>query len=145
MLADYGTKMDMVDEAIYYFRANVLFSSFEFKGPADKVHVYLTVFVQQCLVRACADPSKTRSEIESALTLLAGANPPIPGEAGFLLPGAYFSAVPVTEQERLRQYLKQLRQATVTRFTPHIFNADGKVSKWWSQFSKRKFMGIATA
>jgi actin related protein 2/3 complex subunit 3 len=137
--------MDMVDEAIYFFRANVLFSSFEFKGPADRAHVYLTVFVQQCLVKACADPTKTRAEIESILAILGAANPPVPGEAGFLLPGAYFAAPPATERERLRQYLKQLRQTTIARFTPIIFAADGKVSKWWRQFSKKKFMGISTA
>lgn len=38
---------DIVDEAVDYFRANVLFRSFEVKGPADRVLVYLTLFIQQ--------------------------------------------------------------------------------------------------
>ena len=36
---------DIVDEAIAYFRANVLFKSFEVKGSADRVLAYLTLFI----------------------------------------------------------------------------------------------------
>lgn len=37
----------MVDEALYYFRANVLFRSFEVNGDADRVLAYLTLFISQ--------------------------------------------------------------------------------------------------
>ena len=36
---------DIVDEAINFFRANILFKSYEVRGPADKVLIYLTVFI----------------------------------------------------------------------------------------------------
>ncbi len=40
---------DVIDEAIQQFRANILFKNFEVRGPADKVIIYLTVFIQKCL------------------------------------------------------------------------------------------------
>lgn len=45
-----GTR-DIVDEALYTFRANILFRTFEVKGAADKLLIYLTLFVCQCLKR----------------------------------------------------------------------------------------------
>lgn len=33
-----------MDEALFYFRANVLFRSFEVKNDADRVLVYVTLF-----------------------------------------------------------------------------------------------------
>lgn len=42
---------DIVEETLYNFRANVLFRNFEVKGPADKLLIYLTLFVCQCLKR----------------------------------------------------------------------------------------------
>ena len=40
---------DIVDEAISMFRANIMFKTFNPNGPADKLIVYLTVFIQKCL------------------------------------------------------------------------------------------------
>jgi hypothetical protein len=37
--------MDIIDEAITYFRVNVLFKNFEIRGPGDKVLVYLFVLI----------------------------------------------------------------------------------------------------
>ena len=42
---------DVVDEAISFFRANVLFRNFEVKGPADKLLLYLTLYISACLKR----------------------------------------------------------------------------------------------
>lgn len=42
---------DIVDETLYAFRANILFRNFEVKGPADKLLIYLTLFVNLCLQR----------------------------------------------------------------------------------------------
>jgi actin related protein 2/3 complex subunit 3 len=40
---------DVVDEAIQLFRATIMFKNFKPEGPADKMIVYLTVFIQKCL------------------------------------------------------------------------------------------------
>ncbi len=48
-------EIDVVDEAIDFFRANVLFKSFEIKGGADRVLVYLTLFIQQVSLAECCE------------------------------------------------------------------------------------------
>lgn len=40
---------DCVDEILLVFRANVLFRNFEIKGPADRVLIYGTLFISECL------------------------------------------------------------------------------------------------
>lgn len=41
----------------------------------------------------------------------------------------------------LRQYLTQIRQETGNRLIEKVFNtADGKPSKWWICFAKKRFM-----
>ena len=60
---------DIIDEALYYFKANVFFKSYEVKvsrylsmhytvsnhmgiplqGPADRVLIYLTLYISECL------------------------------------------------------------------------------------------------
>ena len=42
--------IDIVDEAITLFRSTIMFKNFKPEGPADKVIVYLTVFIQKCLL-----------------------------------------------------------------------------------------------
>ena len=41
--------VDIVDEAISLFRSTILFKNFKPEGPADRLIVYLTVFIQKCL------------------------------------------------------------------------------------------------
>jgi len=133
----------LVDEAIYYFRANVLFSSFEFKGPADRVLVYLTLFIQQILVRAAKESPKGKAAILSAITTLSRSTPGVPGEAGFPVGGGHYpSPASAADREDMRAYLTQLRQACADRFAPLIFDDEGNLSKWWAMFAKRKFMNI---
>ena len=38
-------EMDVIDEAIAQFRANILFKNYKPHGPADKSIVYLTIFI----------------------------------------------------------------------------------------------------
>ena len=40
---------DIIDESIGYFRAQVHFKNYEVEGPADKLMIYITVFIQKCL------------------------------------------------------------------------------------------------
>lgn len=43
--ADSDEAVDIVDEAISMFRATIMFKNFKPEGPADKIIVYLTVFI----------------------------------------------------------------------------------------------------
>lgn len=42
---------DIVDETLYAFRANIFLRNFEVKGAADKLLIYLTLYVSLCLKR----------------------------------------------------------------------------------------------
>ena len=42
---------DIVDETLYAFRANMFLRNFEVKGAADKLLIYLTLYVSLCLKR----------------------------------------------------------------------------------------------
>lgn len=45
------SSFDPVEEAIELFRPNSLFKNFEFRGPGDKLLVYLIIFINSCLRR----------------------------------------------------------------------------------------------
>ena len=45
------TDFDIVDEAIQYFRPNVLFRKYAIESDADKLLIYLTLYISQCLKR----------------------------------------------------------------------------------------------
>ena len=65
----------------------------------------------------------------------------IPGEAGFPLNSVYVKPSTQTESDLMRQYLQQIRQETGTRVCEKVFNTeDGKPSKWWLCFAKKRFM-----
>lgn len=64
---------DVIDEAIAFFRANVLFRNFEVKGAADRLLVYLTLYIGKCLQReifslCIQDPHNDVQEIYRACT-----------------------------------------------------------------------------
>ena len=40
---------DCIDEILSLFRANVLFRNFEVNGPADRMLIYGTLFISECL------------------------------------------------------------------------------------------------
>ena len=40
---------DVIDEALAYFKANVFFRTYEIKSDADRVLIYLTLYIQDCL------------------------------------------------------------------------------------------------
>ncbi|CBJ28205.1 conserved unknown protein [Ectocarpus siliculosus] len=74
---------DIVEEALYYFRANVLFRNYQIEGSADRTLIYLTFFIQQCLKELEKHPGK--KEASRALTNLAMQNFAAPGQAGWHL------------------------------------------------------------
>lgn len=86
---------DIIDETLYFFKANVLFRNFEVKGPADRILVYLTLYITECLKRIESAPS--RAEATRSLTTMALEPFMIPGDPGFPL-GTFFPA-PANKQE----------------------------------------------
>uniref|UniRef100_A0A287CRR9 Actin-related protein 2/3 complex subunit 3 n=1 Tax=Ictidomys tridecemlineatus TaxID=43179 RepID=A0A287CRR9_ICTTR len=119
------TNTDIVDEAIYYFKANVFFKNYEIKNEADRTLIYITLYISECLKKLQKCNSKSQGEKE--MYTLGITNFPIPGEPGFPLNAIY--AKP------------QLRQETGLRLCEKVFDPQNdKPSKWWTCFVKRQFM-----
>jgi len=124
----------------YYFKANVFFRTYEIKSSADRVLIYLTLYITECLkkLQKCSNKSQAQNEMYS----LAIARFDIPGDPGFPLNGVYQKPCNNEEADAMRQYFLQLRHEIGQRLVEKVFagNADGRPSKWWTCFAKRKFM-----
>ncbi|XP_075221123.1 actin-related protein 2/3 complex, subunit 3A [Lycorma delicatula] len=136
--ASVNTKPDIIDEAVYYFKANVFFRTYEIKNEADRVLIYITLYVTECLKRLqkCATKSQGMQEMYS----LAISKFDIPGDSNFPLNSVYAKPLSPIEADTMRQYLQQVRQETGIRVCEMVFSDDGKPSKWWLCFAKKKFM-----
>mmetsp|Transcript_28111 Transcript_28111/g.83948 ORF Transcript_28111/g.83948 Transcript_28111/m.83948 type:complete len:175 (-) Transcript_28111:60-584(-) len=130
---------DIVDEAIKGFRWNILFRNFEVLGDADRVLVYLTLWIQKCLT--VASQANGFADATRQLETMAGEELPGPGDPQFVLT-PLFSEGSAQDSQTAKAYLKQLRLETLARLLPVLY-PDGQPNKWWFQFSKRKFMNIA--
>lgn len=131
---------DIIDETLNYFRANVLFRFFEFNSLSDRTLVYLTAFTQLCLVKL--EKIEDKPAALRQLKLLAIGSFLVPGDAGFVLGGYFPQPGSRNEADSFRAYFKQAREELTVRLVERVFNADGQKSKWWQQYSKRKFMGM---
>ncbi|XP_011498036.1 PREDICTED: actin-related protein 2/3 complex subunit 3 [Ceratosolen solmsi marchali] len=130
--------MDIIDEALYYFKANVFFRTYEIKSEADRVLIYITLYITECLkkLQKCINQHQAQNE----MYCLAVSKFDIPGDAGFPLNSVYAKPNNSSEADSMRQYLLQLRQETGLRLIEKVYGSDGKPSKWWLCFAKKKFM-----
>ncbi|KAL6066881.1 subunit of the Arp2/3 complex, variant 2 [Balamuthia mandrillaris] len=129
---------DIIDEALDFFKANVLFRNYEVKGPADRVLVYLTLYISECLVKIGVT---SKGEAEKLLFQNAISNFAVPGDRNFTLAGFVQNPKARQEADTIRQYLTQLRQETGLRLVQRVYGTDDTTpSKWWTCFSKRKFL-----
>jgi len=129
---------DIIDEALNFFKANVLFRNYEVKGPADRVLVYLTLYISSALTKCEKQP---KANAEKALFQLAIENFALPGDRNFALGGLVTNPANRGETDTLRQYFTQLRQELGTRLITRVYaNGDSQPDKWWMCFNKRKFL-----
>ncbi|KAI1339958.1 ARP2/3 complex ARPC3 subunit [Xylariaceae sp. FL0016] len=133
---------DILDEVLSLFRANTFFRNFEIQGPADRLLIYGILFVSECLGKIRPTHGvrdATKEVMNTALDL----NFSIPGDPGFPLNQMYEPPRDRQDAEQLRQYLAQVRNELATRLLARVYEegGDGKPSKWWLSFTKRKFMG----
>jgi len=134
-----GEGMDVIEEALQYFKANVFFRTYEVKGEVDRTLIYVTLYITECIKKLakCKDKNHGNTEMYS----LALSKFPIPGEPNFPLNAVYAKPKDDQELDLMQQYLLQLRQETGSRVCERVFSTpDGKPSKWWLCFSKKKFM-----
>ncbi|KAI8917374.1 actin-related protein 2/3 complex subunit 3 [Entophlyctis helioformis] len=130
---------DIIDEALALYRANTFFRNFEIKGNADRVLIYLTLYIQECLGKLSKLPNLV--EGQKLLATHAVQNFAIPGDANFPINAMYERPANRPDADALRQYLLQLRQEVSVRLAVRIYEED-RPSKWWMCFSKRKFMNL---
>lgn len=80
-------ELDIVEEALSYFKANVFFKTYEIQGDADRVLIYLTLYISECLkkVLRCTTKDQALQEMYS----LAIGRFDIPGDPGFPLNSVY--------------------------------------------------------
>jgi actin related protein 2/3 complex subunit 3 len=134
---------DIIDETLYFFKPNVLFKHFEVKGGADRVLIYLTLYITQCLQKLEKCP--TQVDGVKALTAMAHETFRIPGDPGFAL-GSFFPAPENAQEADLcRAYLKQVREELGRRLVAKVYGEDGQPSKFWLVFAKRKVRSSALA
>ncbi|KAI0484083.1 ARP2/3 complex ARPC3 subunit [Xylariaceae sp. FL0804] len=133
---------DVLDEVLALFRANTFFRNFEIQGPADRLLVYGILFVSEVLGRI-RPGSGARDAQKDVMNVALDSNFSIPGDPGFPLNQMYEPPRDRQDAELLRQYLSQVRQELATRLLARVYEegGDGKPSKWWLSFTKRKFMG----
>ncbi|GAB1610446.1 actin-related protein 2/3 complex subunit 3-like [Argonauta hians] len=136
--------LDIIDEAIYFFKANIFFRNFEIKNDCDRTLIYITLYITECLKKLQKCSSKNAAQKE--MYTLALKNYPIPGDGGFPLNAMYSRPSAGAEEDTLRQYLQQLRQETGLRMCDRVFDSQSdRPSKWWLCFAKRKFMDKSLA
>lgn len=153
-------EQDIIDESLYFFKSNVFFRTYEikvrppgnpqnnhithplpplFQSEVDRVLIYITLYITECLKKLarCSNKAQGSQEMYS----LAISKFDIPGEAGFPLNAVYARPATPQEADLMRQYLLQLRQEIGNRVCEKVFSTeDGKPSKWWLCFAKKKFM-----
>nr|XP_018265321.1 arp2/3 complex 21 kDa subunit [Kwoniella dejecticola CBS 10117]OBR87479.1 arp2/3 complex 21 kDa subunit [Kwoniella dejecticola CBS 10117] len=140
------------------FRANCLFRNFEIKGPADRLMIYLILFISECLTKLAPTPGKPSPGYQEALKLLqtqAVDTFALPGDAGFPLNSLYHAPANRMDADALRSYLTQTRTELAIRLVDRLYTheqvlgPDGqptgqlgarsnKPSKWWMSFQKRR-------
>ena len=137
-----GEETDIIDETLTFFRANMFFSTFDVKGGADRLLIYLTLYANQCIKRVAK--VATKAEGGKALFSLANEPFPLPGDSGWKLGGFFSAPGSKKESDTMRAYLKQAREELSKRIVDRLYGEDGARNKWWMQYARRDFMNIKT-
>ena len=131
------TDFDAVDEAISFFRSNVLFRKFAIESDADKLLIYLTLYISSCLKRLVSCPTAA----EGAKNLFASAHEYFELDEALVLGGIINWPKSEEEGETLKTYLRQCREEIGIRLIDHCYVDEGTaLNKFWMAFAKKKFM-----
>eukprot|EP00477_Mikrocytos_mackini_P000253 GAHX01000267.1.p1 GENE.GAHX01000267.1~~GAHX01000267.1.p1 ORF type:complete len:212 (-),score=34.56 GAHX01000267.1:30-644(-) len=140
-------KMDIIDEAIKLFRANIFVQSFRVKNQADRLIAYLTCFINHLIkhIKNNMDSKLmvSKKDVKSVIQKLYGRTEAIPGENNFPLNSIFLSDdnISNSQKEELRTYFKVLKIETANRIIERMFEREDEI-KHWLQFSFKDFMNI---
>lgn len=137
---------DIVTEAIELFRFIILLKNrFDIHTPADKVLVYLLLWVRRLLVVACSNISSIDSQQSLEKILIETAKDEslsVPGDENFSLSMFFLPPMNPKERSLCARYLAQLRIETARRLAGRIWETD-RLSKWWTQYADINWMGLS--
>ena len=129
-------KTDILDEVLYYFKANMLFRAFNLKGPGDCTMLYMMLYVQQVLKRIVG---LKKDKAKNAAIALGIESFETPADRGFIFGDFFAKPSSPKEAERWAEYIKQLRLELGLRVVEKTFKfpeADGTGNKFWLSYSK---------
>jgi len=132
-------QLDIIDEALIYFRINVLFKNFNIEGDADKLLVYIIVFIQKCLEKGNdPDIKKAKENINKLVSTCEW----IPKSENFF--NMLADSKDTSNVGNLQKYLKEIRQEVVKRLIYILFDnpSTSMDRKFWLGLGKKKFMGF---
>lgn len=106
---------DIVDEAITLFRSTILFKNFRPEGPADKVIVYLTCFIQKALydiIRVKNSVDLPKADAIAAVNKLVAEPIPGPTDQSFFMKqlGLLASGSPA-ETKKMQEFFNSVKKS----------------------------------
>ncbi|KAG8341294.1 putative ARP2 3 complex ARPC3 (21 kDa) subunit [Trypanosoma vivax] len=132
---------DIVDEALYLLKPHLLLRSFSIKGAGDRVLLYLTAYMHECLKMLTA---VTREEAAKLLINHATLKFSSPGDKDFPF-NSFFLSGSSSEKEEWQSYMRQLRVEASSRLVEKVFmfpETDGTGNRFWLAFAKRSFLSV---
>jgi len=132
---------DIIDECIKFFKANVFFKSYKPDNDADRLLIYITLWIQECLKVLQKVTSKDQGWKE--LYSKCVQDFALPGDSRFPLNNYLHKPKSPAETNQMREYLKQIRLETSKRMLDVALTSEGLPDKWWMCFTKKKFIGIS--
>lgn len=132
---------DIIDEALFYFKPNMMFRTYTIKGDGDRLILYLTYYISQCLKRLVGVP---KDQAKNVLFALANEGFSCPGDKGFPFPAFFPPAKDAAETEKWKEYMKQLRHEVGVRLIKKVYafpEPDQTGNKFWMVFAKYTLLG----
>lgn len=128
---------DAINDALKYFRPNVLFRTFEVEGEGDRLLIVLILVITEMLKDLKKKNLTSKSKAQKVVNSLVRTGLIWPGEASYPLNQFFEDGVAAN-----KSYLQQLSLALGRALLDtHIYpNGDGPPNKFWIAFASRKFM-----
>lgn len=138
------SKEDIIDEVLKYFKANMLFRTFQVESPADRTLIYLTLYTHYLLKNTENKKTSKKADADRLYFTLCEAELPGPGDNSFELAAFYDKPRDNDDKKKWQAYMRQAKEELGIRLAKLVFSNDSAGSdKLWMQFSKRKFLGKA--
>ena len=125
------------------YRATILFKNFKTQGPADKIIVYLTVFIQKCLLEISRKANCDQKTAATICTEYVKEAIPSSTDAKFYMRqlGQIAPSKTSGEEEKYKKYLTQLKEECAKRLVDTIYDNNSLDLKFWLAFGKKPFLG----